>query len=54
MSVIAETSLTKHTKQFAHTLKRGAPLFSDGFERCGIVYVRGGEERIAFQKVARS
>lgn len=35
MSVIAETSLTKHSEQFAHTLKRGAPLFSDGFERCG-------------------
>ena len=35
MSVIAETSLTKHTKQFAHTLKRGTPLFSNGFERCG-------------------
>ena len=29
-------------------------LAKNGFERCGIVYVRGGEERIAFQKVARS
>ena len=28
-----------------HTLAR------NGFTRCGIVYVRGGEERIAFQKV---
>ena len=35
MSVIAETSLTKHAKQFAHTLKRGAPLLANGFERCG-------------------
>lgn len=26
-------------------------LAKNGFERCGIVYVRGGEERIAFQKV---
>ena len=29
-------------------------LAKNGFEHCGIVYVRGGEERIAFQKVARS
>lgn len=26
-------------------------LAKNGFERCGIVYVRGGKERIAFQKV---
>ncbi len=27
-----------------------AALAKNGYQRCGIVYVRGGEERIAFQK----
>lgn len=33
MSVIAETSLAKHTKQFAHTFERGSPLLADRLER---------------------